>query len=336
MRLIRFSIWRLLATAPVLLGVLTVTFFLVRILPGDPVSTMLGPSSTEEDRIKLTKSLGLDESIVFQFLRFLKNILSGNFGSSIQTGRRVSEEALQVLPATLELIILSLSVALVVGISLGFVSAIRHKKSSDNFIRIISLLGNSIPEFWLGLILILIFYSKLDLLPAPSGRIGTGINLESLTGMEFIDAILSFNLTAISSTFAHLILPISTIVIVISAPIIRSVRASALEVMASDAFVAAQAHGLKSRDLFSKYLLRQTLSSLPTLTAIIFGYMMGSIVLVEKVFAWQGFGSWALRGLSLRDYPVIQFTVIIVSFFYVLAFFLADLLHSILDPRIEI
>lgn len=336
MRLLRFSAWRLLSIGPVLIGVVTFTFLLVRILPGDPVGTLLGPNSNAQDRIDLTARLGLDRPMYVQYFHFVSDLFHGNFGKSIQTGRPVVEELGAIFPATLELILFSLFIALIIGVTLGLTSALREKKASDRFIRIATLVGNSMPEFWMGLILILIFYGWLGIVPAPSGRLDTGIMVSKITGMEFVDSILTFNKAAFASSGRHLFLPVLTIIFVISAPITRSIRASALEVIASDSFIAAKAHGLGGWALIRKYLVRNSLISLPTLSAIIFGFMLGSIVLVETVFAWQGFGQWALKGLSLRDYPVIQFTVMTVAFFYTIAFFIADVVHSILDPRIAI
>jgi peptide/nickel transport system permease protein len=336
MRLLRFSAWRLLSIGPVLVGVVTFTFLLVRILPGDPVGTLLGPNSSAQDRIDLTARLGLDQPIYIQFFQFVSDLFRGNFGKSLQTGRPVMEELSEVFPATIELIIISLIIALIIGVTLGLTSAIRERKPSDKLIRLTSIVGNSMPEFWIGLILILIFYGWLGIVPAPSGRIDTGITVANITGMEFIDSILTFNKPAFISSGRHLFLPVLTIIFVISAPITRSVRASALEVIASDSFITAKAHGLSGWTLIRKYLVRNSLITLPTLSAIIFGFMLGSIILVETVFGWQGFGQWALKGLSLRDYPVIQLTVMTVAFFYTIAYFIADVVHSIIDPRIDI
>jgi len=336
MRLLRFSAWRLLSIGPVLVGVVTFTFLLVRILPGDPVGTLLGPNSSAQDRIDLTSRLGLDQPIYVQFFHFVSDLFHGNFGKSLQTGRPVIEELGEVFPATIELIVVSLFIALIIGVTLGLTSALREKKPSDKFIRLTSIVGNSMPEFWIGLILILIFYGWLGIVPAPSGRLDTGITVANITGMEFIDSILTLNKPAFISSGRHLFLPVLTIIFVISAPITRSVRASALEVIASDSFITAKAHGLGGWSLIRKYLVRNSLIALPTLSAIIFGFMLGSIILVETVFGWQGFGQWALKGLSLRDYPVIQLTVMTVAFFYTIAYFIADVVHSIIDPRIDI
>jgi peptide/nickel transport system permease protein len=308
----------------------------VRILPGDPVGTLLGPNSNAQDRIDLTARLGLDQPIYVQFFHFVSDLFHGNFGKSLQTGRPVIEELSEVFPATIELIVISLLIALIIGVTLGLTSALREKKPSDKFIRLTSIVGNSMPEFWIGLILILIFYGWLGIVPAPSGRLDTGVTVTNITGMEFIDSIITFNKPAFISAGSHLFLPVLTIIFVISAPITRSIRASALEVIASDSFITAKAHGLGGWSLIRKYLVRNSLIALPTLSAIIFGFMLGSIILVETVFGWQGFGQWALKGLSLRDYPVIQLTVMTVAFFYTIAYFIADVVHSIIDPRITI
>lgn len=336
MRLFRFVARRLLQLVPVLLGVVVVTFLLVRVLPGDPIRTILGPNATEADAAAARTRYGLDQPLWRQFLDYLRGLATGDLGTSIQSGGSVgSELALRVGP-TLELVVLALAVALVVATVLGIWSARRAHRIGDHTIRVLALAGNSLPDFWLGLVLILVGYSALGWFPAPSGRVDPDTNLTPVTGADLVDAVLTGNGPAFGSALRYLALPVATLSIVIVAPLLRSVRASALEVLRSEAYAAAAAHGLPDRLLRRGYLVRAALSRLPALAALVFGFGIGSTVLVEYVFSWQGFGQWALRGLLFRDYPVVQASVLVIAAGYVLVFLAADVVHAMLDPRVRI
>lgn len=336
MRLFRFVARRLLQLVPVLLGVVVVTFLLVRVLPGDPIRTILGPNATEADAAAARARYGLDQPLWRQFLDYLRGLATGDLGTSIQSGGSVgSELALRVGP-TLELVVLALAVALVVATVLGIWSARRAHRIGDHSIRVLALAGNSLPDFWLGLVLILVGYSVLGWFPAPSGRVDPDTNLTPVTGADLVDAVLTANGPAFGSALRYLALPVATLSIVIVAPLLRSVRASALEVLHSEAYAAAAAHGLPDRLLWRGYLVRAALSRLPALAALVFGFGIGSTVLIEYVFSWQGFGQWALRGLLFRDYPVVQASVLVIAAGYVLVFLAADVVHAMLDPRVRI
>ncbi|MFC0528712.1 ABC transporter permease [Phytohabitans kaempferiae] len=336
MRLLRFLARRLLQVVPVLLGVVVLTFVLVRVLPGDPIRTILGPNATEADAAAARARFGLDKPIWEQFLDYLRGLVTGDFGTSIQSGTSVgSELALRVGP-TLELVVIAVSLALVIAVVLGVWSARRADRFGDHSVRIVALIGNSMPEFWLGLVLILVGYSVLGWFPAPSGRVDPDTNLTPLTGADLVDAMLTANGPAFTSALSHLVLPVATLAIVVVAPLLRSVRASALEVLRSEAYLAATTHGLRPRTLLRGYLLRPALVRLPALAALVFGTAIGSTVLVEYVYSWQGFGQWALRGLLYRDYPVVQASVLLIALCYVIVFLIADLVHAILDPRVRI
>ncbi|WP_433528188.1 ABC transporter permease [Micromonospora sp. CA-263727] len=336
MRILRFVVRRLLQLIPVLLGVVVLTFLLVRVLPGDPIRTILGQNASEADAAAARARFGLDQPLWRQFLDYLGGLVTGDFGTSIQSGAPVGGEmALRVGP-TLELVAIAVSIALVVATVLGVWSARHANRLGDHSIRLFALAGNSIPEFWLGLVLVLVGYSVLGWFPAPSGRVDPDTNLTPLTGADLVDAVLTGNGAAVTSAAAHLALPVLTLVVGVVAPLLRSVRASALEVLNSEAYAAAAAHGLPQRTLLYGYLLRSTLLRLPALAALVFGTAIGSTVLVEYVFSWQGFGQWALRGLLYRDYPVVQASVLVIALCYVLVFLIADVVHAILDPRVRV
>ncbi|MEU4534507.1 ABC transporter permease [Streptosporangium sp. NPDC023825] len=336
MRILRFLLGRLLQLVPVLIGVVVLTFLLVRVLPGDPIRTILGPNATEADAAAARARFGLDQPLWRQFLDYAGGLFTGDFGTSIQSGAPVgSEMAVRVGP-TMELVVIALVVALVLATVLGIWSARNAGRFGDHTVRVAALVGNSVPEFWLGLVLVLVGYSVLGWFPAPSGRVDPDTDLSLITGADLLDAALTANGPAFVSALEHLVLPVATMVIVIVAPLLRSVRASALEVLASEAYAAAAAHGLGNRLLLRGYLVRATLVRLPALAALVFGFSIGSTVLVEYVFSWQGFGQWALRGLLYRDYPVVQASVLVIALFYVVVFLVADVVHAVLDPRVRI
>ncbi|MFI7025430.1 MULTISPECIES: ABC transporter permease [unclassified Micromonospora] len=336
MRILRFVVRRLLQLIPVLLGVVVLTFLIVRVLPGDPVRSILGQNASEADAEAARARFGLDQPLWRQFLDYLGGLVTGDFGTSIQSGGSVGAEMALRIGPTLELVVIAVSIALVVATVLGVWSARRANSVGDHGVRIFALVGNSIPEFWLGLVLVLVGYSMLGWFPAPSGRVDPDTNLTPLTGAGLVDAALTGNGPALASAAAYLALPVLTLVVGVMAPLLRSVRASALEVLNSEAYTAAAAHGLPQRTLLYGYLLRSTLLRLPALAALVFGTAIGSTVLVEYVFSWQGFGQWALRGLLYRDYPVVQASVVVIALCYVLVFLIADVVHAILDPRVRI
>lgn len=336
MRVLRFVGRRLLQLIPVLLGVVVLTFLLVRVLPGDPIRSILGPNATEADAAAARARFGLDQPMWKQFLDYLGGLVTGDFGTSIQSGSPVRDEMALRIGPTFELVVIAVTIAVLLAIWLGLWSARRADRVGDHTVRIFALLGNSIPDFWLGLVLILVGYAALGWFPAPSGRVDPDTNLTPITGADLLDAIITGNGPAISSAAAHLVLPVLTLVIGVLAPLLRSVRASALEVLRSEAYAAAAAHGLPERTLLRGYLRRAALVRLPSLAALVFGAAIGSTVLVEYVYSWQGFGQWALRGLLYRDYPVVQASVLIIALCYVLVFLIADVVHAVLDPRVRI
>lgn len=336
MRILRYALRRLALLIPVLLGVSILTFVLVRILPGDPVRTIMPATATPADIAAARERLGLDRSIVEQYWIWLDDLLHGDLGTSFQTGVPVRTELGSRIGPTFELVTLALLLALVIAVPLGLLAARRARRLPDHVVRFTALAGGAVSEFWLGLLLILIFYNYAGVAPAPDGRIAPGLGLESITTMEPVDAVLTGNWPALTSSLSHLVLPVVTLAIVSSAALTRGVRASALEVLSSDAYRCAEAHGLRRRALLVRYTLRGSLVGLPALAALIYGYLLGGAVLVEYVYSWQGFGQWALNGLLVRDYPVIQVFVLVAATFYVLVFLVADIIQALLDPRVRL
>ena len=336
MKLARYVVRRLLLLIPVLLGVSIFTFVLIRVLPGDPVRTVMPQTATPADIAAARHRFGLDRPIVAQYWIWLRDLLHGKLGNSFQTGVDIRTEFLQRVGPTFELVTLALILALVVAIPLGLRSATRVGRPSDHLIRIGALSSGAVSEFWLALLLLYVFYNDLHLAPPPSGRIAAGIHVDDITSMELVDSAITANGRAFESALSHATLPVITLALVSAAPLVRSVRASASEVLGSDAFRCAESHGLGRRVLLLRYTLRGALVGTPTLAALIYGNLLGGAVLVEYVFSWQGFGQWALNGLLIRDYPVIQIFVLVSATFYVLIFLVADVIHALLDPRVQL
>lgn len=336
MRLLRYTLRRLLLLVPVLLGVSIVTFVLIRVLPGDPVRTIMPATATPADIEAARERLGLDDPIVEQYAIWLRDLVHGDLGTSFQTGVSVTTELFRRVGPTFELVTIALLLALAISVPLGLLAAKRVGRPEDHVVRVAALSGGAVSEFWLGLLLILVFYYYAGIAPAPDGRVAPGLDLESITTMELVDAVLTGNWAALRSAAGHLVLPVITLAIVSSAALTRGVRASALEVLASDAYRCAEAHGLRRHALLYRYTLRGAVVGLPALAALIYGYLLGGAVLVEYVYSWQGFGQWALNGLLVRDYPVIQAFVLVSATFYVLVFLVADVVHALLDPRVRL
>jgi peptide/nickel transport system permease protein len=336
MRLLRYTVRRLALLVPVLLGVSIVTFVLIRVLPGDPVRTIMPATATPADIAHARQQLGLDRPLFVQYGIWFKGLVRGDLGTSFQTGVPVRTELTRRIGPTFELVTFALGVAVIAAIPLGLLAARRAGRLPDHIVRFTALAGGAVSEFWLGLLMILVFYKYAGIAPAPDGRIGVGLDLRSITTMEAVDATITGNWAALRSALGHLVLPVITLALISSAALTRGVRASALEVLASDAYLCAEAHGLRRRALLLRYTLRGSLVGLPALTALIYGYLLGGAVLVEYVFSWQGFGQWALNGLLVRDYPVIQTFVLVSAAFYVLVFLAADIVHALIDPRVNL
>lgn len=319
-----------------LFGISVVAFVLLRVVPGDPLRMLLPQTATEADLERIRARYGLNHSLIDQYWIYLKNLLHGDFGRSFQTGAPVTQEMAQRLGPTIELVTIALLVALLIGVTLGIVSALRVGRVWDHVIRVGSLGATAIPEFWLGLLLVLVFYYELGVVAAPVGRYSPDLAFPSVTRIDLIDAAIAGNAAAVQSVLSHLLMPVAALAAVTSAPIIRTVRASALHALGSESYRCGEAHGLPRQMLVRHYVLRSALAGVPTLAALIYGNLLGGAVLIEFIFGWQGFGQWALQGLQVRDYPVIEAFVLVSATVYVVVFLIADVIHAILDPRVKL
>lgn len=336
MSLWRYALRRVLLLVPVLIGITIVAFALTHVVPRNPVYALVGTFADQRLVDETIKRYGLDQPLPVQYMRYMGNLLQGDLGISIRTGRPVIDEIRLRLPATLELTTLALLLALAGALLLGTIAALHYGRATDTVARILALIGNSLPEFWLGLIFVFVFYYLLGWAPPPIGRLASGVTPPTpLTNFYLVDALLTGNFPALRSSLAQIALPVLTLAFVVMAPIMRTVRANVLEVLDAPYVRCANAHGLKPRRVLLTYVLRNALLSVVTLVAIIYGYLLGGAVLIEKVYSWPGLGQWAADAILTQDYPVVQAFVLLAAAFYVLVYLVADLMLALIDPRIR-
>jgi peptide/nickel transport system permease protein len=319
---------------PVLLGVSIVVFFMVRAIPGDPAQLLLGQQATEEQVQQVRQNMGLDKPVIVQYGIFLADALRGDLGTSIVTGRPVTTELLARLPATLELTAFAMLVAILVGVPVGVISAVKQYSLLDKFTSVLALTGISMPIFWLAMILIVIFFVNLGWLPFP-GRLSTGYAVTSITGLVLVDSLLTLNFAAFWDGLKHLILPAIALGTIPMAVIMRMTRSSMLEVMGEDYVRTARAKGVVPRRVIFKHALRNAM--LPTVTVIGLqaGLLMGGAVITETIFSWPGVGQIAYDSVNRRDYAMIQGVVLYGATLFVLVNLLVDVLYAVLDPRVR-
>ncbi|MCU1490790.1 MAG: transporter permease [Acidimicrobiaceae bacterium] len=336
MRLQQYVVRRVALLVPSLVGVSVLSFVLVRVLPGDPVRSVLSQSATPAEVRAARVRFGLDHSVLDQYWLYLGQLLHGQLGVSFQTGQPISSEIGARVGATAELVAYAFVIAALVALFLGIRGARHPGRPSDLIGRFLGVLGSAVPEFVLGLILLVVFYGDLGWAPAPNGRVSASVGLHSISGISTLDAVITGNGAALGSALAHLVLPVLTLALVVVSPLIRSVRFAASGALESEVYVCALAHGLPTRRTVRSYVARVVVTGLPTLGALVIGNLIGGAVIVESIYAWAGFGQWGTNGLLTRDYPVIQAFVLITALAYVMVFLLADVAHAVLDPRVRL
>jgi peptide/nickel transport system permease protein len=325
---------RILILIPLLLAISIVVFFMIHLIPGDPVQIMLGDKGSEEDVARLRSELGFDQPLHTQYLKFLGNLLQGDLGRSIRNRNPVIYEIRAAFPATIELTVLSMIFASFIGIAAGIISAIKQYSLIDNLTMVGALLGISMPVFWVGMMLMLIFGSRLGWMPI-SGRISRVTDLEVITNFYILDSIITQNWAALRSTISHLILPAITLATIPVAMIARMTRSTTLEVLNQDYIRTARAKGLSEKVVILKHVLKNALIPVVTIIGLQFGSFLGGAVLTETVFARAGVGRLLINGILGRDFPVIQGAVIVIASFFVFINLIVDILYSYLDPRIH-
>lgn len=329
-----FIIRRLVALIPVMCIVLVIVFSLVRLIPGDPAVTLLGPGATQAQIDALRVQLDLDQSVLLQFVHYVGGLLQGDFGISLKTGQPVAQEILLRLPATIELSVLAVIVAVIFGIPIGVLSAIRPNSFFDHVTRVMSLVGVSMPAFLLALILQLIFGTYLGWLPV-SGRMSPFTTSEPVTGFAILDGIITGNFAAAWNALQHLILPTTVLAAFLAATLGRFVRNTMLDVMGEDFIRTAKAKGLRRSDVILNHGLRNSLLPAITVIGLKFAEMLGGAILTETIFAWPGIGRYMFEAIKNRDYPVIQGTTLVFALLFVITSIIVDVLYGVLDPRVR-
>jgi len=317
-----------------LLGLSVVIFVVSHIAPGDPARLAAGPFATAEMVEHLKEELGLDKPLPQQYGIFLTQLLKGDLGRSIRTRRPVWEDLARFFPATLELVLVSLSFAVLAGILLGVLSAVHQNRWIDHASRLISISGLGLPAFWLALMLQLLFVLKLDLLPG-GGRIDMIVHAPtSITRLFLIDSLLTGNWVAFRSALQHIILPALSLSFPALASIIRISRADVLDTLRQDFVTTARAKGLVEKLVIWKHVLKNSLISTVTMIGLRFGWMLGGTILVETVFDWPGVGLYAVTSATHSDFQPIMGAALLIGLSFAIANLIVDLSYSVLDPRI--
>jgi len=334
--LLQFITRRLLYLIPSLLGIVLITFILSRVLPGDPALMIAGEQAPQHVVENIRAQLGLNEPLYVQFGAYIKQLAQGDLGIAWHTGHTVLEDFAVRLPATIELGFASLLIALLVAIPVGIVAATKKESIVDHISRVFSLIGACMPVFWLGLLLILFFYSKLGIAPAPMGRIGGDIlPPTSITGLYLVDSLLTADWVAFKQSLSHLILPAICLSAGTMAIIARMMRSSMLEVIGQDYIRTARAKGLNERSVVYKHALAN--ASIPTITMVglQIGYLLGGAVITETIFAWPGVGSYVTESILATDYAPIQAFTLLSAVVYSGINLLVDVIYGLIDPRIR-
>jgi peptide/nickel transport system permease protein len=327
---------RLMFAIPSLIGVVIVTFLLTRALPGDPAAYFAGPSADQNAIEEIRKKLGLDKPLIEQFFRYTADLAHGDFGNSLTTGQPVATEIRNRLPASAELTLLGLLVSIVIAIPLGILAATKPGSWIDHLCRITTTAGVSLPVFFTGLVLVYVFYFRLGWSPAPLGRLDVFASTPPpVTNFYLIDSLIAGDWDAFHSAFNQLILPTATLAIFSLAPIARMTRASMLAILSSDFVRTARASGLSPRTVIVTYAFRNAMLPVITTLSMTFSFLLGANVLVEKVFAWPGIGSYAVEALISSDFAPVQGFVLIMAIMYVLINLVIDILYGVIDPRVR-
>ena len=329
-----FVAGRIAAAIPVLALVLIIVFLLVRAIPGDPAVVLLGPGATREQIAALRDQLRLDLPAPQQFLEYVAALARGDFGLSLKTGEPVLQEILLRLPATIELTLMAMFVAVLVGVPLGVICATRANGPLDHLLRLVSLVGVSIPAFLLALLLQLIFASYLGWLPV-SGRTSALVTEAPITGFAVLDAMLRGDGAAARSALAHLVLPCAVLAAFLAATLGRYVRNSMLETLGEDFVRTARAKGMTRPRVIYVHALRNALLPAVTILGLKSAEMLGGAILTETIFAWPGIGRYMFEAIRNRDFPVIQGTTLVFALIYVMTSLAVDFMHGALDPRVR-
>lgn len=339
MKKLEYIARRLVLAVLVLLSVSVITFVISRVVPSDPAARWVGPHPTKEQIAAARIKLGLDKPLYVQYFRYMNDLLHGDFGVSVASHQPILTDLKAYLPATLELVITGMIMAVLVGIPLGVLSGARKDSLLDHISRLLAVAGVSVPTFWMGLLLQFFFFGRLKLLPL-GGRVGREISLynpvQQITGFYVMDSLVSGNWSALRSTLVHLILPAFTLGTYAIGLTIRMTRSTMIEVLEEKYITAARAAGIPERTILFRLALKNAIVPTLTVLALSFVYSLTGALLVEVIFAWPGLGSYVTRAILSLDFPVIMAVTLVVTVFYVFINLVLDILQTFLDPRVAL
>jgi len=332
---VKMVLGRVAQAVPVAVGVVVISFLLTRALPGDPAAYFAGPAADEASIAQIREALGLDKPLIQQFVIYVGELLRGELGTSISTGQSVAADLARRLPASLELTLTALVISCAVALPLGILAATRPGSWVDHLCRVLVTAGVSLPTFFTGIVLIYVFYYLLGLAPSPLGRLDfIYLPPERVSGFYLVDAAIAGDWGTWLGALKQLILPAVTLALFTLAPIARMTRAAMLSALSSDFIRTARAAGLTRRKVLYGYALRNALLPVVTTLGMVFSFTLGANVLVEKVFAWPGIGSYAVEALVVSDYAAVQGFVLAMALLFVVLNLVIDIAYALIDPRI--
>ena len=327
---------RLLAFVPLLFGISLITFFLIRLLPGDPARVLAGSTHYEEAIEAIRQRMGLDQPIPVQYGIYLRNLLQGDLGQSWFTGKPVASDLADRAPATLELITYGLLLAILIGVVLGVVGALNAGGPVDRFAQFYGFLAGALPDFWLALLVVLVLFHQFHLIPPPLGRFPlTMTEPPHVTGMLTIDSLLARDPAAFRAAASQLVAPVLTLGLLNAAPITRMVRSTMHDILQGNVIRYAQACGLPPRQIAS-YAFQSILPPVVTLIGFLYAFLIGGAVLVETVFSWNGVGQYAVQSIINKDYAPVQAFVLVAGIFSLVVYLVVDVIYMLVDPRVRL
>jgi len=333
--MLRFIARRLVFMVFVLYGMTLITFVLTHVVPADPIRLLAGPHATSSEIATLRHQYGMDQSLPRQYVVYLGNLVHGDLGISLTDRHPVRDDIQQFFPATLELVLCSLILAVGIGVPLGVYAAMGRGRLADLLIRLTAIMGVSMPVFWLGLVLQLIFFKQLGWLPLDGRLEILDTPPNTVTGLYLVDALVTGDFSILGPVLLHLLLPAATLALGSLVLITRMTRASVLEALAQDYIRTARAKGVRNRRIVFRHALKNAITPTLTVIGLQFGYLLSGDFLVETIFNWPGIGYYAVNAISNLDFPGIMGVTLVVSIIYVLANLVVDVLYVAIDPRVE-
>ncbi len=326
---------RIIGAVPVLLGISFLVFLLMHLAPGDPVMLLLGDNATPDEVARVRHEWGLDQPLLAQYWQFISRALVGDFGRSLKFGEPVIKLVFERLPATIELASMSLLVAILISIPIGTYSALKRDTLFDHAGTGVALIGVSLPNFWLGIMLIYFLGGQWNLLPV-AGRIEYGIEIKPITKLFLVDSLLTANFAGFWSAVQHLLMPAVTLGTALAAIVTRITRSSVLEVMRQDYVTTARAKGLSEGVVIRRHILRNAMITVVTILGLQLGALLNGSVITETVFSYPGIGDLLIQSISVRDYKLTQTLILFFGVIYFVVNLLVDMLYTLIDPRIKL